>query len=74
MKIKNNIVVTSLERDKFTWADSQLKQMKLANALGGYTTSKRLTKVVWNFATEEDAVWAANYFINRIGFEYVHRI
>lgn len=71
---KAHIVITSYENEKVTWAESQFRQMRLANAISKWNMNKRLTKVVWTFEAEEDAMFAANYFINRIGFEYVHRI
>lgn len=69
----NTTIITSNEPAKVARAESALAKMEDVNMIDKWHMTKKITKVVWNFTTEEDARDIASYFMNRIGFEYVQR-
>lgn len=66
-------IITSYEPAKVISAEKELGNMKQAKMIGEWDKVRKITKVVWNFETEEDAREVAPIFMNRFGFEYVQR-
>lgn len=66
-------VITGNEPAKVASAENELNNLKKANVIGEWYKTRKITKIVWNFASEADARDVASMFMNRIGFEYVSR-
>lgn len=66
-------IITSYEPAKVSRAEAELESMRKANVIGEWYKTRKITKIVWNFASEVDARDIASMFMNRIGFEYVTR-
>lgn len=68
-----NAVITSNEPVKVMQAENELSNMERANMIGTWHKTKKITKVVWEFSTEDDAKEMSSFFMNRVRFEEVLR-
>ena len=66
-------IITEYEPAKVTNAEKELNNMKKANIIGEWYKTRKITKIVWSFASESDARDVSSMFMNRFGFEEVSR-